>query len=184
MITTVETDGGGIAVTVRRDRRSSGWWAVLGPDARRIGTVRPVGVSTADWWAARRDDVVLGRAATFGAALGMVVDAAIDIDTRRRQNADGCTDDDDDAPGGFLLDIDTRRRQHADGCTDDDDAPGGFLLLRREYAALRRAYAAAPLLPRRQRADGRTDDEAPGHLPPPRLVRSPGRRRDHRDGDE
>ena len=76
------TDGGGIAVTVRRDLRSENRWAVHGADVRRIGTVRPVEGSTADWWAVDRDDVVQGRAATFGAALGMVVDAAIDVDTR------------------------------------------------------------------------------------------------------
>ena len=71
------TDGGGIAVTVHRDRRSPNRWAVHGRGARRIGEVRPVGVSTA-WWAEGRDDVVLGRGSTFGAAVGLVVDAAIE----------------------------------------------------------------------------------------------------------
>lgn len=71
---------GGIAVTVRRDRRSPGRWAVHGPGARRIGeVVRLVGGSTACWWAEGRDDVVQGRAATFGAAVGLVVDAAIEM---------------------------------------------------------------------------------------------------------
>ena len=82
------TDGGGIALTVRRDLRSPGRWAVHGADARRIGTVCPVGGLTADWWAVDRDDVVQGRA-TFGAALGMVVDAAIDVDTRGGPAPDG-----------------------------------------------------------------------------------------------
>ena len=72
------TDGGGIAVTVRRDLRSENRWAVHGSDARRIGTVRPVEGSMADWWAEGRDDVVLGRGSTFGAAVGLVVDAAIE----------------------------------------------------------------------------------------------------------
>ena len=148
--TAAMTDGGGIAVTVRRDMRSPGRWGIHGPDARRIGVVCPVGGSTPDWWAEGRDGAIQGRAATFGAAVGMVVDAAIGVDTRRLQPADGCT---------------------------DDDAPGRFLRLRLEYAA-----ATKP--PRRQRADGRTDDEAPGHLPPPRLVRPPRRRRDHREGDD
>ena len=81
------TDGGGIAVTVRCEHRSKNrWavhrWAVHGADARRIGTVRPVEGSPADWWAVDLDGAVQGRAATFGAAVGMVVDAAIDVDTR------------------------------------------------------------------------------------------------------
>ena len=81
------TDGGGIAVTVRCEHRSKNrWavhrWAVPGADARRIGTVRPVEGSPADWLAVDRDGDVQGRAATFGAAVGMVVDAAIDVDTR------------------------------------------------------------------------------------------------------
>lgn len=84
------TDGGGLAVTVRCEHRPENRWAVHGPDRRRIGTVRPVEGSPAvrpvegspaDWWALDRDDDVQGRAATFGAALGMVVDAAIDVDT-------------------------------------------------------------------------------------------------------
>ena len=82
-------DGGGRAVTVRCEHRSENRWAVLGPDRRRIGTVRPVEGSPGDWWAVDRDSDVMGRAATFGAALGMVVDAAIDDDTRGGPAPDG-----------------------------------------------------------------------------------------------
>ena len=40
------TDAGGMAVTVRRDRRSPNVWAVVAPGARRIGSVKPVHDST------------------------------------------------------------------------------------------------------------------------------------------
>lgn len=56
--------------------------AVGGPRSGRAahrGGVRLVGGSTACWWAEGRDDVVQGRAATFGAAVGLVVDAAIEM---------------------------------------------------------------------------------------------------------
>ena len=76
-------DGGGLAVTVRCEHRSENRWAVQGSDRRRIGTVCPVEGSPADWWAVDLDGDVQGRAATFGAALGMVVDAAIDDVTGR-----------------------------------------------------------------------------------------------------
>ena len=66
---------GGMAVTVRRDRRSPNVWAVHGPGARRIGSVQPVQDPTACWWGLTRAGAVLG-AATFGAAVGPVVDAA------------------------------------------------------------------------------------------------------------
>ena len=52
---------GGLAVTVRRDRRSPNLWAVHGPGARRIGTVKPVHDSTACWWALNRDGGIQGR---------------------------------------------------------------------------------------------------------------------------
>ena len=75
-------DGGGLAVIVRCEPRPENRWAVLGPDRRRIGTVCPVEGSPADWWAVDLDGDIQGRAATFGAALGMVVDAAI-VDVAR-----------------------------------------------------------------------------------------------------
>ena len=68
---------GGMAVTVRRDRRSPNRWAVYGPTTRRIGEVRSAG-ATAAWWAVHRDGGILGDAATFGAAVGLVVDAALE----------------------------------------------------------------------------------------------------------
>ena len=71
-------DAGGLAVTVRRDRRSPNRWAVYGPTTRRIGEVKPVGGSTACWWAITRDGGILERGSTFGAAVGLVVDAAIE----------------------------------------------------------------------------------------------------------
>ena len=67
-----------MAVTVRRDRRSPNVWAVHGPGARRIGEVRPAGGSTASWLAISRDGGIRGDAATFGAAVGLVVDAALE----------------------------------------------------------------------------------------------------------
>ena len=70
-------DAGGMAVTVRRDRRSPNVWAVYGPTTRRIGELKPAGGSTACWWAITRDGGILGDAATFGAAVGLVVDAAL-----------------------------------------------------------------------------------------------------------
>ena len=70
-------DADGMAVTVRRDRRSPNRWAVVGPGARRIGSVKPVHDSTACWWAKDRADGILGRGSTFGAAVGLVVDAAL-----------------------------------------------------------------------------------------------------------
>ena len=85
---------GGMAVTVRRDRRSPNVWAVHGPTARRIGEVRPAGGSTACWLAIARDGGIHGRGSTFGAALGLLVDAAIGtVGTRRRQPAVGRADD-------------------------------------------------------------------------------------------
>ena len=69
---------GGIAVTVRRDRRSPNVWAVHAPGARRIGTVQPVHDATACWWALNRDSGILGRGASFGAAVGLLVDAAVE----------------------------------------------------------------------------------------------------------
>ena len=80
-------DGGGLAV--RCERRPENRWAVLGPDRRCIGTVCPVEGSPADWWAVDLDGDVQGRAATFGAALGMVVDAAIVDVTRGGPTPDG-----------------------------------------------------------------------------------------------
>ena len=65
---------GGIAVTVRRDRRSPNVWSVHGPGARRIGSVKPVHDATACWWALKRDGGIQGRGATFGAAVGLLVD--------------------------------------------------------------------------------------------------------------
>lgn len=53
-------EAGGIAITVRRDRRSPNWWAVHGPGARRIGTVKPVHAPTACWWALNRDGGIQG----------------------------------------------------------------------------------------------------------------------------
>ena len=82
---------GGMAVTVRRDRRSPNRWAVYGPTTRRIGTLIPVG-STACWRAVSRDGRFRQRrrVLSFGAAVGLVVDAAIDVDTRHtRQPAGG-----------------------------------------------------------------------------------------------
>ena len=70
-------DAGGMAVTVRRDRRSPNRWAVYGPTTRRIGDVRLAG-STGAWWAGNRAGSLLGDAHTFGAAVGLVVDAAIE----------------------------------------------------------------------------------------------------------
>ena len=67
---------GGMAVTVRRDRRSPNRWAVYGPTTRRIGEVRSAG-ATAAWWAITRAGGILGDAATFGATGGLVVDAAL-----------------------------------------------------------------------------------------------------------
>ena len=69
---------GGMAVTVRRDRRSPNRWAVYGPTTRRIGELKPVGGSTACWWAITRDGGILEHAATFGAAVGLLVDAALE----------------------------------------------------------------------------------------------------------
>ena len=71
-------DAGGMAVTVRRDRRSPDRWSVVGPGARRIGSVKPVHDSTACWWALNRDGGILDRGPTFGAAVGVVVDAALE----------------------------------------------------------------------------------------------------------
>ena len=73
--------GGGLAVTVRRDRRSPNVWSVHGPGARRIGSVKPVHDSTACWWALKRDGGIQGRGASFGAAVGLVVDAALEART-------------------------------------------------------------------------------------------------------
>ena len=67
---------GGMAVTVRRDRRSPNRWAVYGPTTRRIGEVRLAG-ATGAWWAGNRAGSLLGDARTFGAAVGLVVDAAL-----------------------------------------------------------------------------------------------------------
>ena len=53
-------------------------WAVYGPTTRRIGEVRPDGGSTTCWWALNRNGGILGDAATFGAAVGLVVDAVIE----------------------------------------------------------------------------------------------------------
>lgn len=75
---TTDNDRGGIAVSVRRDRRSPGRWSAHGPGARRIGTVRPVHDPTACWWALDRDNGIQGRGSSFGAAVGLVVDAAIE----------------------------------------------------------------------------------------------------------
>ena len=69
---------GGMAVTVRRDRRSPDRWAVYGPTTRRIGEVRPVGGSTACWWAVSRDGGIQGRGSTFGASVGLLVDAELE----------------------------------------------------------------------------------------------------------
>ena len=69
---------GGISITIRRDRRSPNRWAVYGPTTRRIGELKPVGGSTACWWALGRAGAVLGDAATFGVAVGLVVDAALE----------------------------------------------------------------------------------------------------------
>ena len=55
---------GGMAVTVRRDRRSP--------------NVRPAGGSTACWLAIDRAGGIRGDAATFGAAVGLLVDAALE----------------------------------------------------------------------------------------------------------
>ena len=70
-------DAGGIAVTIRRDRRTPNVWAVHGPGARRIGSVKPVHDSTACWWALNRTGGIQGRGPSFGAAIGLVVDAAL-----------------------------------------------------------------------------------------------------------
>ena len=77
----MDSNAGGMAVTVRRDRRSPNVWAVHGPTARCIGGVRPAGGSTACWLAIARDGGIRGNAATFGAAVGLVVDAAIEART-------------------------------------------------------------------------------------------------------
>ena len=69
---------GGMAVTVRRDRRSPNRWAVYGPTTRRIGEVKPVGGSTACWWAITREGGIQGRGLSFGAAVGLLVGAAIE----------------------------------------------------------------------------------------------------------
>ena len=69
---------GGMAVTVRRDRRSPNVWAVHGPGARRIGSVKPVHDATACWWALKRAGGIQGRGASFGAAVGLLVDAALE----------------------------------------------------------------------------------------------------------
>ena len=69
---------GGMAVTVRRDRRSPNRWAVYGPTTRRIGELKPAGGSTACWWAITRDGGIQGRGPTFGAAVGLLVDAALE----------------------------------------------------------------------------------------------------------
>ena len=73
----MDSNVGGMAVTVRRDRRSPDVWSVHGPGARRIGSVEPVGV-TAAWWGLTRAGAVLGDAQSFGAAVGLVVDAALE----------------------------------------------------------------------------------------------------------
>ena len=189
MITTAAmTDGGGIAVTVRRSLRTPGRWSVHGPEDRRIGELRPVGGSTTDWWAVGRAGAIQGRAATFGAAVGLVVDAAIDVDTRGRRHGDGCTNDgalDDDARE---LVRQRRRAERAEvleslarvGHERVAAVLGILARLGHERAA---AAFAASIDEARAQAE-RTGDEAPGRLPPPRLVRSPGRQRDHRDGDE
>ena len=70
-------DAGGMAVTVRRDRRTPNRWAVHGPTTRRIGDVKPVGGSTACWWALNRGDGVNGRGSSFGAAVGLLIDAEL-----------------------------------------------------------------------------------------------------------
>ena len=69
---------GGMAVTVRRDRRSPNVWSVHGPGDRRIGSVEPVHDATACWWALKRDGGIRGRGASFGAAVGLLVDAALE----------------------------------------------------------------------------------------------------------
>ena len=69
---------GGMAVTVRRDRRSPNVWAVCAPTTRRIGTLKPVHDSTACWWVLNRDGGIQGRGSTFGAAVGLLVDAALE----------------------------------------------------------------------------------------------------------
>ena len=68
----------GIGITVHRDRRSPNVWAVHGPGARRIGSVKPVHDSTACWWALNRDGGIQERGPSFGAAVGLVVDAALE----------------------------------------------------------------------------------------------------------
>ena len=78
-------DAGGLAITIRRDRRTPNVWAVHGPGARRIGSVKPVHDSTACWWALNRTGGIQGRGPSFGAAIGLVVDAELE---RRRSDAD------------------------------------------------------------------------------------------------
>lgn len=68
-----------------------------GPDARRIGTVKPVGGSTACWWALNRDDsigtaagiieqVAFGRSDVDGWPTAVVMEAArLDVAAARRR---------------------------------------------------------------------------------------------------
>ena len=74
----MDSNAGGMAVTVRRDRRSPNVWSVHGPGARRIGSVQPVHDPTSCWWALKRDGGIQGRGAIFGAAVGLLVDAALE----------------------------------------------------------------------------------------------------------
>ena len=53
-------DAGGMAVTVRRNRRTPNVWAVHGPGARRIGSVKPVHDTTACWQALNREGGIQG----------------------------------------------------------------------------------------------------------------------------
>ena len=71
-------NAGGMAVSVRRDRRTPNVWAVVGSGARRIGSIKPVHDATACWWALDRDGGIQGRGPSFGAAVGLVVDAALE----------------------------------------------------------------------------------------------------------
>ena len=63
-------------------------WAVYGPTTRRIGEVKPAGGSTACWWAITRAGGIQGRGSTFGAAVGLLVDAALEARTDPARGAE------------------------------------------------------------------------------------------------
>ena len=111
---------GGMAFTVRRDRRSPTRWAVYGPTVygpttRRIGTLIPVG-STACWRAVSRDGRFFRRqrgVLSFGAAVGLVVDAALDAVELRARAEQGDAKAQADLGDAYALGLDIQQDARA-----------------------------------------------------------------------